>query len=155
MTLWVRNCGKTWLVYSHLGSLVCLQSDVSGSFQAHLGWTSRMPHSHLMAGTWCWLSTGISITLSTRTPMVGLLSKAWASSQHGGRRRVGAPCMAAHSSKHKCSSDKVESCLRIHAMPLLLHYIAYSGVSKSNPDSREGGVATSWQENCTRFVDIF
>ena len=36
-----------------LGSLVCLQSGVggAGSFQALLGWTSKMPHSHLIAGT--------------------------------------------------------------------------------------------------------
>lgn len=157
MTLRVSSSGRVWLVFSQWDAVAVwwLQSDAGGanSFQALLGWTSKVPHSHLIAAldadcrvlsytvnqdTRCWsLEHGLGFPTAWRS------KESWT------------PYIAAHRSKQKCFSNEGENHLGIQTVPLLLHCIAYSGVCKSNPDSKKGGVATSWQENCKRFVDLF
>lgn len=83
LILQVRNSWRVWLVSSHLGSLMRLQSNVGGAAvnRVYLGWTSNMARSqgwHL-----------ISVALSTTIPMQGFLSLASAFLQQGGLRIVG------------------------------------------------------------------
>lgn len=89
MTLWVKNSGRVWLLSSHWGlPCGCNQRQVGLKF-SKFTWSGHPRWLTLVTGSWCWLTNGISVALSTRTPVQGLLSMVLAFLQHGGPRIVG------------------------------------------------------------------